>query len=198
METLIVLCIISVALNIAIYPLCKINYRIEDAERLAEGKIKVKCQVMHFPKACWIITGIFLIAALFAHNDIAAVVILIGIECLVAFFLCLIAVFQRNSYYTVDEERLTFVKHGIEEWSHTWEEIDHARKRIISTGKSFIILYDIETKDGVKHRSLPSVLGRDLRDHVRMDNRVKPVVICVLIILLFIVATLIVLGIFNR
>lgn len=89
METLIILCIISVALNIAIYPLCKINYRIEDTERLAEGKINVKCQVMH------------------------------------------------------------------------------------------------------------SVLGRDLRDHVRMDNRIKPVAICVLIILLFIVATLIILGIFN-
>lgn len=197
METLIILCIISVALNIAIYPLCKINYRIEDAERLAEGKINVKCQVMHFPKACWIITGIFLIIAILAHNDMAAVMILIGIDCLVAFFLCLAAVFQRNSYYTVDEERLTYVKHGIEEWSHTWDEIDHARKRIISTGKSFIILYDIETKDGVKHRALPSVLGRDLRDHVRMDNRIKPVAICVLIILLFIVATLIILGIFN-
>ena len=197
METLIILCIISLALNIVIYPLCKINYRIEDAERMAEGKIKVKSQVTVFPKACWIMSGIFLIIAIFVHNDFVAVTIMILIQCLVAFFLCLIALFERNGYYTIDEERLTFVKHGIEKWSHTWDEIDHARKRIISTGKSFIILYDIETKDGVKHRSLPSVLGRDLRDHVRMDNRVKPVVICVLIILLFIIGTLIVLGILN-
>ena len=41
MEVLILLCIITVALNIAIYPLCKITYRDEDAEMIAEGKLKV-------------------------------------------------------------------------------------------------------------------------------------------------------------
>lgn len=198
MVILILLCIVSAALNIVIYPLCKISYRIEDAERIAKGKIKAKSEVMYFPKACWIVSAFILIIAIFLHNDYGAVVIMIFLQCLVVFFFCLIAVFQRNSYYTIDEERLTYVKHGNLEWSHSWDEIDHARKRIISTGKSFIILYDIETKDGVKHRSLPSVLGRDLKEHVRMDNRFRPVIICLLIILIFIVGILIALGILNN
>ena len=197
MEVLVLLCIISVALNIAIYPLCKIKYREEDMERLVEGKIKVKSETMHFPKASWLMSAIMLIIAGFLHNDVGTVVIIIGMQCLVVFFLCFVAIFSRNSYYTLDEERLSFVKHGKLEWSHTWDEIDHARKRIISTGKSFIILYDIETKEGVKHRSLPSVLGRDLNEHVRMENRIKPVVICLIVILLFIVGVLVALGFVN-
>lgn len=198
MEILIILCLISVALNIAIYPMCKINYRNEDAERIAEGKINAKSEVMYFPKACWIMSTIMLIIAIFLHDDFGAVMIMICLQCLVVFFFCLIAVFQRNSYYTIDEKRLTYVKHGTQEWSHSWDEIDHARKRIISTGKSFIILYDIETKDGVKHRSLPSVLGRDLKDHVRIDNRIKPVIICLIIILIFVVGVLIALEVLNN
>lgn len=198
MEILILLCIISVVLNIAIYPLCKIKYRDEDAERIAEGMMKAKSEVMYFPKACWMVSAILLVFAIIAHNDMGTMVLMIGMQCLVAFFLCLVALFQRNSYYTIDDEQLTYVKRGNLEWSHTWDEIDHAKKRIVSTGKSFIVLYDIVTKEGVKHRSLPSVIGRDLREHVRMDNRFKPVVIIILIILIFFVGTLIALGVLNR
>lgn len=197
MEILILLCIISVVLNIAIYPLCKIKYRYEDAELLAEGKIMVKSQVMNFPTACWVMSGALLIIAAFLHNDMGTVVIMIGMQCLVAFFMCLVALFQRNSYYIIDDKQLTYVKRGNLEWSHSWDEIDHARKRIVSTGKSFITLYDIVTKEGVKRRSLPAVLGRDLREHVRMDNRIKPVVIVILVIIIFVIGTLIALGIFN-
>lgn len=197
MEILIILCSISVVLNIAIYPLCKIKYRHEDAELLAEGKIMVKSQVMYFPTACWVMSGALLIIAAFLHNDMGTVVIMIGMQCLVAFFMCLVALFQRNSYYIIDDKQLTYVKRGNLEWSHSWDEIDHARKRIVSTGKSFITLYDIVTKEGVKRRSLPAVLGRDLREHVRMDNRIKPVVIVILVILIFVIGTLIALGIFN-
>lgn len=197
MEILILLCIISVVLNIAIYPLCKIKYRDEDAERIAKGKIIAKSEVMNFPKACWMVSAILLVFAIIAHNDMGTVVLMIGMQCLVAFFLCLVALFQHNSYYTIDEEQLTYVKHGNLEWSHSWDEIDHAKKRIISTGKSFIVLYDIVTKEGVKRRSLPAVIGRDLREHVRMDNRFKPVVIVILVILIFIIGVLIALGVFN-
>ena len=197
MEILILLCIISVVLNIAIYPLCKIKLRYEDAERIAEGKIMVKSEVMNFPKACWIVSAVMSFVAIFFHDDMGTMVLMIGMQCLVAFFLCLVTLFRRNSYYTIDDKQLTYVKHGHLEWSHSWDEIDHARKRIVSTGKSFIVLYDIVTKEGVKRRSLPAVLGRDLREHVRMDNRVKPVVIVILAILIFVIGTLIALGVFN-
>lgn len=197
METLILLCIISVVLNIAIYPLCKIKYRDEDAERIAEGKIKVKSEVMNFPKASWIVSAIMLTVAIFFHEDMGGIVLMIGMQCLVTFFLCLVALFRRNSYYIIDDERLTYVERGDMAWSHSWDDIDHARKRVVSTGKSFITYYDIETKEGVKRRSLPAVLGRDLGEHVPMDNRVKPVVIVILVILIFVVGTLIALGLFN-
>lgn len=197
METLILLCIISVVLNIAIYPLCKIKYRDEDAERIAEGKIKVKSEVMNFPKASWVVSAVMLTVAIFFHEDMGGIVLMIGMQCLVTFFLCLVALFRRNSYYIIDDERLTCVERGDMAWSHSWDEIDHARKRVVSTGKSFITYYDIETKEGVKRRSLPAVLGRDLGEHVRMDNRVKPVVIVILVILIFVVGTLIALGVFN-
>ncbi len=198
MEILILLCLISVALNIAIYPLCKITIREEDAIGIAEGKMKMKSELTHFPKACWIMSAVMMIIAASLHNDYGSVVMLLFLQCLVVFFLCLIAAFRRDRYYTIDDERLSYVKHGILEWSHSWDEIDHARKRIISTGKSFIILYDIETKEGVKHRSLPSTLGRDLKEHVRIDNRLKPGLICLIIILVFVISVLIVLAKLNR
>ncbi len=50
METLILYVIISVVLNIAIFPFCKVVYRNEDAECIAEGKMKAKNGVMCFPK----------------------------------------------------------------------------------------------------------------------------------------------------
>lgn len=191
---LILLCVILLVLNFVIYPLCKVKYRSEDAEGIANGKIKVKSEVMYFPMACWIVSGSVLILALFFLNDMGIVVTMIAIQCIAAFFLCLVALFLRNSYYTIEEDRLTYVKHGNLEWSHSWDEIAHARKRVISTGKSFIILYDIETKDGVKHRSLPAVLGKELQQHVGLDNRINPVIICILLILAFVIGILISLG----
>lgn len=198
MEVLIILSIITVLLNIVIYPLCKITYRIEDAEKIIDGKLRVKSETMYFPHSCWFISAVFLIIALFLQNNIGEIVVVLGIDCLVAFFLCLIALFKRNSYYTLDEERLSHVKHGNLEWSHTWDEIDHARKRVVSTGKAFIVYYDIVTKDGVKHRSLPSTLGRDLTEHVYIDKGANPWLITLILILLAIVVILIAIGIVSK
>lgn len=194
MVVLIILCIISVILNIAIYPLCKINYRDEDLEKIAEGKLRIISETKHFPQACWVLSIIFLIAAFFVRNNLVEVVIMIGIQGLVALFLCIYAAFYHNSYYTIDEERLVHVKHGIEEWKHTWDEIDHARRRIVSTGKTFIIYYDITTKEGVKHRSLPASLGRELKQRVPLDKSVNPWLIILLAVLIVIVGILIALG----
>lgn len=198
MEMLILLGITAVVLNIAIYPLCKVVYRNEDAELIAEGRMKAKSEVMYFPKACWMISAVLLIFAIFAHNDKGAVTVLMGITCITVFFFCLVAIFQRNSYYTIDEERLTFVKHGKQEWSHSWDEIDHAKMRIVGTGKSYVVLYDIETKEGVKRRSLPSVLGRDLKEHVQMNNPFNYRLLFLLIFIIFLIVTLIALGIITR
>lgn len=48
MALLIILYILLLILNIAIYPLCKISYRDEDAERIAEGRLKVICETRHY------------------------------------------------------------------------------------------------------------------------------------------------------
>lgn len=198
MEVLIILSIVTVLLNIVIYPLCKITYRIEDAEKIIDGKLSIKSETMYFPHSCWFISAVLLIIALVLQFKIGEIAVLVGIDCLVAFFLCLIALFKRNSYYTLDEERLSHVKHGNLEWSHTWDEIDHARKRVVSTGKAFIVYYDIVTKDGVKHRSLPSTLGRDLTEHVYIDKGTNPWLITLILILLAIVAILITIGIVTK
>ena len=185
--------IISLILNIVIYPLCKIRYRDEDAVGIAEGKLQIKSKTRHFPQSCWALSLLFLMIAIFQHNNQGIVVIMIGLQCLVAFLLCLYAVFHRNSYYTMDDGRLTHVKNGIEQWSHTWDEIDHAKQRIVSTGKAFIIYYDITTKDGVKHRSLPASLGKTLKQRVPMDNSVNPWLITLILICIVIVGVLLVL-----
>lgn len=198
MALLIILCIISLILNIAIYPLCKIDLRDEDAAGIAEGKLRIMSETRHFPLSCWVLSIIFLIVAIFHHSNQGMVVIIIGLQCLVAFFLCLYAIFHRNSYYSIDERRLTHVKHGIEQWSHTWDEIDHAKRRVVSTGKAFIIYYDITTKDGVKHRSLPASLGKVLKQRVPMDNSVNPWLVTLAIICIAIASIFIILGWTNK
>lgn len=166
-----ILCILSAILNIAIYPLGKISYRQEDAAKLAEGKLRIISETRYSAQACWILSIIILIVALILCDNDVEMAIMMGILCFVAFFICVDAAFHRNSYYTIDEERLTSIKRGIEEWSHPWKEIDHARRRIISTGKAVIVYYDIETKDGVMHRSLPAALEKDLKQRVMMADK---------------------------
>ncbi len=194
MEVLTIMCIVTVVLNIAIYPLCKVNYREEDLARVAEGKLRIKCENKYLPHVCWAISAILLIVAICLRKDVGAVTTMIGFDCLVAFIFCLVAALKRDRYYAIDENSLSYVKHGELEWSHTWDEIDHARKRVVSTGKSFIILYDIVTKDGVKHRSLPSNLGRDLKEHVKIDKSLKPWQLWIIFAILIVFVILFVLG----
>jgi len=167
--TLIIVCVIFVVLNIVIYPLCKPRYREEDAVRIAEGTLRVKSQWKVFPALSWIFGALVLFFVLSGLDERGTT--MIGIFCVLTVIFCAIGMFLRRSYYTMDEDRLTYVKHGEVAWSHTWDEIDHARRRFISTGKSVVMVYDIVTKDGVKHYSLPSSLGKELKSHVYMDNR---------------------------
>lgn len=192
------MCILSVIFNIAIYPLCKVNYLEEDVERVAEGTLKIKCELKYLPKVCWGISAFLMIIAICLHDDFGAVTVLLGFECFVAFLFCFVAILKRDRYYAIDENSLSFVKHGRLEWCHTWDEIDHARKRVISTGKSFIILYDIETKDGVKHRSLPSSLGRDLKEHVNIDKSLKLWQLWIIIAIVIVFIIFFTLGMMNK
>lgn len=197
MEVLILLAVLLVAMNIAVRPLCRQRYRSEDAERIAEGSLRAKNEVQLFPKACWIISGIMVLVAILVHKDLGASITILGTTDICLFILCVVALFQRNTYYTLDDERLTCVKHGKEKWSHTWDEIEHARRRIVSTGKSFIVLYDITTREGVKHRSLPAVLERDLKSHVRVDSGMS-LAKCFLILLLTIILIIFIIAVVTH
>ncbi len=189
MGVLISLIVLLVVLNAAIYPLCKIQYRSEDAARIADGSLKVKGGTQGYPVSCWILSAsMAVISALFHSTDVA--IAMIGLSDLVVLILFVIAAFNHNTYYTTDDERLTYVKHGKIEWSHTWEEIKHARKRIVSTGKSFIVYYDITTKDGVQHRSLPADLGNDLKKRVYINRKVERGTIMGLVIFIVVIIML--------
>lgn len=170
MEILIILCAVMVVLNIAIYPLCKKHYRQEDAERIAEGTLKAKSETDTLPGICWMMSGFILMISVMLDGEYAFKAVLVGFVDFFLLLFCIIAAFKRDSYYTVDGEGLACIKQGYKAWSHSWDEIRHARRRIICTGRNFSILYDVVTNEGVKRRSLPSILGSDLKKHVEFDN----------------------------
>lgn len=198
MIALILLSVVAMILNIAIYPLSKVTFREEDATRIAEGTLRVKTRTKFMPLVCWTMTGMFLLIFALSHQDMGSMCVLLFMDMLFALAFCVASALFHNSYYTIDDECLTYVKHGSLAWSHSWDEIDHARKRIVSTGKSFVIVYDIVTKDGVKHRSLPSNLGRDLKEHVFMDTRIPTRAKWIFAFLVALFAILMVIGMLTH
>jgi len=195
MVTLIILCILSAILNIALFRICQTKYRDEDARGIADGRVKIKSTTKHLPQTSWVICTVLLIIAAICYDNPEVAIVLVGLVCVITLLFILIAAFHRNSYYAIDDKGLSYIKHGNLEWSHSWNEIDHAKKRVVSTGKSFIILYDIETKDGVKHRSLPSSLKRDLEEHTFINKRIDKATLLILLALIIIVGIFIAFGI---
>lgn len=197
MPIFVILCILTALLNVAIHYICKTDYRPEDLEGVKQGRLKIKNQTSYFPETCWCVTGVMAILALCLHSNFGSVVVLLCMAFLVVAIMCFVALFCRDSYYAIAEDGLSFVKHGKLEWSHSWDEIDHARMRVVGTGKSFIVYYDIQTKDGVKHRSLPGAMRRDLKEHVRMDRSADAWCILALVVLLSVAAVLFIFALVN-
>jgi len=139
-----------------------------------------------------IAAGLSLLAfLLYKHADDATAVIVIGF--IAEAVLLVLGIFRRKSYYTADQECLTYIKNNTPMWSYKWTDITHVYRRVISTGKTTTVLYDLTLKDGTVHKGLPQFLGRTLKQHVQIEHHPMSriaIAIVVAIIILFIVIAL--------
>jgi len=163
---------VTVLIAIAILTnfLCKPIYREEDMERLYDESIDIVHRNKHLVTSSWIMSAVFSILILLAYNNyqIQATLMMGGLVIEILFLI--IGLVYRKAYYIADNERFTYIKNRKECWSYKWSEIAHARRRIISTGKSFVILYEFTTTDGTKVNSLPQIVGKVLKKHVEIEK----------------------------
>lgn len=162
----IIIFFILLALNIVISLLSKTKYRSEDAERIADGSVKVLC----YTKGLWRL-WILMVIPMFPVETVRNLVFLIFVV-VITFVGFIDVLCYYNSYFTIDDERLTYIKHGKLKWSCRWDEIDYARSYATSEKEGSAYYYDIIRKDGVKYRFLPLMLKESLEQHVRIQKHV--------------------------
>lgn len=162
---------ILLALNIAIYLLSKTKYRNEDAARIADGSLKALC----LTKGAWVFWILMLIplfgVSTFTFRIVRRVILLVAVVA-ITFLGFIYVLFRHNSYYTIDKERLSYIRHGKLKWSYRWDEIDYAQSNVISEKEESPYYYDIITKDGVKRRFLSVMLKEYLVQHVKIHKHV--------------------------
>lgn len=157
-----------------------IEYRREDWERIKKGSLKVKHYIRGNANKCgmlWcfimVLTGMVM-AFCMRINIIFGLLILLGP--FHAFYVKgFLYAFGFYSYYTFDDERLSFIQYGKLKWSYTWDEIDSARKhKLIAVGRYThydTSYFDITTKNGMKVHFLSNVLEEELAKHVKIHER---------------------------
>lgn len=158
--------IVLVTMNISLYLLNSVKYRIEDAERKADGSLKIKSfNQKYTPWIMCVFTTATLVAPVFDDPDIRHA--LIGVPFLILLVANILSACNYQSYYTFDDDRLTHIKNGKVKWSYEWNEIESATKYYGGMDHSSQpTYYDIVTRDGVKHRFLPPIFGEDLDNHI--------------------------------
>jgi len=165
------------------------QYRQEDKMRMYDPQFKIVSYSRTIVIIAWsVVAGLSLFAfVVYRHTDDILAVTIMGF--VAEAVLLVLGMFRRKSYYTSDPESLTYIKNGKQEWSYKWTDIAHVYRRIISTGKSTTILYDLTLKDGTVQKGLPQFLRRTLKEHVEIEHRPMSwiaIVIIVAILLLFI------------
>ncbi|MDO5447666.1 MAG: hypothetical protein Q4F34_07810 [Prevotellaceae bacterium] len=170
MTTTLIPIIVMIAIAITSTFLCASVYRDEDRQRMYDRAFKIVSRGKPFIYICWGVAALFAILILLLHKQAEGQKV-VGIVGMTVSAFCLAAGFyHRDSYYTADNESLTYVRHKNVRWTIKWHDIAHIYRRIISTGKTTTILYDIEMKDGEIYKNQPQMIGRILKEHFPIER----------------------------
>ena len=192
MITILVSIIVLIAVAIGSAHLCAPVYREEDKQRIYDRTFKIVSRGKPFIYFCWFVAAICSIIILVIHNNTGRV----EVVCIVGMGLSLIFImigrYFRDSYYTADDKSLTYVSHKKVSWCIDWQDVAHVYRRVIHAGKTTHVVFDIVMKDGTAYKSLPTIIGRILKEHVPIEhykiNRIGIVLVVAFIILMLLLA----------
>lgn len=190
------LCICILALiSVIAYIICKPVVRKEDREQLLSPRFKLVSQSKPFMLMTWFIAALISIVLFVFRNDPDGLIPISMVGVATTGICAAIGSFLRTCYYADDGERLTHIKHKKQKWSLRWDQIDHVYRRIVSTGKSMSVCYDIVTTDGQIIKNLPPVTGRMLKRHKDLEKyHTVPFVPVLVFIILIVAALLLIFG----
>lgn len=193
---MIYVCICILALiSVVAFVVCKPVVREEDRGQMLSPDFKLVSQSKPFMLMTWFIAALISIVLIVFRDDPDGL-IPISMVGIVATGMCAaIGFLLRQNYYTDDGERLTRVKRLSVKWSLKWDKIDHVYRRLVTTGKSLAVFYDIVTTEGEVIKGLPSVTGRMLKKHKDLEMyHTVPFVPVLVFIILIIAALLLIFG----
>lgn len=193
---MIYLCICILAFISAVaYIICKPVVREEDKEQLLSPHFKLVSLGKPFKLMTWFLAAFLSIVMFVFRDDPDGLIPLTMVGVVVTGMCAAIGYFLRASYYTDDDEQLTYVKHKKQKWCLKWDQIDHVYRRPVYTGNTFAVYYDIYTTDGQVIKSLPPVTGRMLKKHKDLEKyHTVPFVPVLMFIILIVAALLVIFG----
>lgn len=172
---------------------CKTVCREEDEERLLAPNFKLVSMSKPFLILTWFFAAFISIVLFVFRDDPEGLVPLALVGAFATGALMTIGIFLRSSYYTDDGEYLTYVKHKNVAWSLNWNQIAHVYRRVVSTGETTAVFYDIVTTDGEVIKGLPAVSGRMLKRHKKIEKyHVVPFVVVLVFIIVVLAALLLI------
>lgn len=167
--------VIYVALSIATTIITKPVCRDEDIKLMSEKSVDVilECEIWKY--ISWVFTCVYGAVSFvfrvdtFIQMEIIIIGIFAGVYCLVKVYM------SRKTYFTSDDERLTYIKKGELMWSYTWKDITHVNL-LPKQGYTMFIA------DGTCQSNLPSCIIKVFQKHGLLEKGNKVIKVAIFMV----------------